>query len=375
MTGAKMAKPKTPPAPSINLFDPAFIVLRTNNLMLDDRTQIRADTNLDLVAEYAQAMLEGAVFPPIVVFEDADGGYHVGDGYHRIAAVHLAAASNNKFKAEINAVVREGGENDAILFALEANRAHGKRLDDDDYKHAYAMLVDRGLIGAVWAKDVVPNVVAKLGCSIRRAQELSTPLRLELRKKRDRIIVRMTDEGRTQEDIARELEVTHQTVSNVLAAFAKKRDGAFSGKGPKRPKPPNPFREDEEAKKKAAEDAKRPAEAQTEAEPSEAANPELAVEVTVKSWLPALDKLKPEKEEDIEVGAVGMIEEAPEKAPEPDEWTLQGCQRIETAVDQLRQSLRDLPTTTGGYKATRDTIAKIAKANRFLAELMSYLQG
>jgi hypothetical protein len=46
-----------------------------------------------LIADYAQAMLDGAEFPPIVVFEAIENGkrfYHIGDGYHRADAAALA---------------------------------------------------------------------------------------------------------------------------------------------------------------------------------------------------------------------------------------------------------------------------------------------
>jgi hypothetical protein len=50
---------------------------------LDDACQPRAVTDLNLAGEYAEAMLYGAQFPPVVVFGDGDAGYWLADGYHR----------------------------------------------------------------------------------------------------------------------------------------------------------------------------------------------------------------------------------------------------------------------------------------------------
>jgi hypothetical protein len=36
-------------------------------------------------------MLEGAKFPPVVIFQDADGGKYLGDDHHRVDAAALAA--------------------------------------------------------------------------------------------------------------------------------------------------------------------------------------------------------------------------------------------------------------------------------------------
>jgi hypothetical protein len=40
-------------------------------------------TDLNLAGEYAEAMLHGAAFPPVVVFGEAAGEYWLADSYHR----------------------------------------------------------------------------------------------------------------------------------------------------------------------------------------------------------------------------------------------------------------------------------------------------
>jgi hypothetical protein len=49
-------------------------------------TQARERLDRQVVADYAEAMTEGATFPPVVLFFDGDEGFYIGDGFHRIHA-------------------------------------------------------------------------------------------------------------------------------------------------------------------------------------------------------------------------------------------------------------------------------------------------
>ena len=51
-------------------------------------------------------MLEGAIFPPIVIFQDKNGWKHLADGHHRVDATALAALKDNRRKAEVLAEIR-----------------------------------------------------------------------------------------------------------------------------------------------------------------------------------------------------------------------------------------------------------------------------
>ena len=44
-------------------------VVRTDDLSRHPESQIRGETDARLVAEYAEAMLEGAIFPPVVIYQ------------------------------------------------------------------------------------------------------------------------------------------------------------------------------------------------------------------------------------------------------------------------------------------------------------------
>jgi len=60
-------------------------------------------------------MAEGAVFPPIVVFVDGACSY-LADGYHR------RRAAEQSQRATIAVELRPGTKNDALWYALGANR-------------------------------------------------------------------------------------------------------------------------------------------------------------------------------------------------------------------------------------------------------------
>ena len=92
-------------------------------------TQVRLKIDEDTVAAYAEAMQDGAVFPPVVVFHDGTD-YHLADGFHRVLA-----ANRNGF-ADIDAEVRQGTRTDALWYALGANATNGKRMSRDDVRKA-----------------------------------------------------------------------------------------------------------------------------------------------------------------------------------------------------------------------------------------------
>ena len=98
-------------------------------LTTDSGTQVRAEISEFIVAEYAEALAEGARFPPVVVFR-ADGVDVLADGFHRVRAYQQAG------RDEIEADVYLGGPAEALWFALGANRAHGQRLNEGDKRRA-----------------------------------------------------------------------------------------------------------------------------------------------------------------------------------------------------------------------------------------------
>lgn len=97
--------------------------------------QSRVSIDWEIVEEYAQAMRDGAAFPPINVFYD--GAKHwCWDGCHRIHAARQAE------KPSIIAIVESGSRRDALLAAAGANTEHGLRRSNDDKRRAVQMLLE-----------------------------------------------------------------------------------------------------------------------------------------------------------------------------------------------------------------------------------------
>jgi len=115
-------------------------------------TQVRVEIDEETVATYAEAMQDGAKFPPIIVFCDGTE-YFVGDGFHRIMA-----AARNKFM-DIEADVRKGTRQDALWFALGANKTNGKRLERGDVKKAVEVALRE------WPNKSQQEIAEQVGCS------------------------------------------------------------------------------------------------------------------------------------------------------------------------------------------------------------------
>jgi hypothetical protein len=105
-------------------------------IRLDDACQPRAVTDLNLAGKYAEAMLHGAQFPPVVVFGETAGEYWLADGYHRFHATEIAG------RPTIAADVRPGGRREAILHSVGANADHGWRRSTEDKQRAVQTLLN-----------------------------------------------------------------------------------------------------------------------------------------------------------------------------------------------------------------------------------------
>ena len=91
-------------------------------------------TDPGVVAEYAESMETGAVFPAIILYFNGTD-YWPADGFHRIEAARRID------KDTILAEVREGGQRDAILFAAGANASHGLRRSQADKRRSVETLL------------------------------------------------------------------------------------------------------------------------------------------------------------------------------------------------------------------------------------------
>jgi hypothetical protein len=97
------------------------------NIRIDGGTQAREELNQEAVAEYAEKMRDGEVFPPVTVFFDGSE-YWLVDGFHR----YFATKSNGK--TSIDCDVENGTLKEAVRFSWKANSKRGLRLNPQDYK-------------------------------------------------------------------------------------------------------------------------------------------------------------------------------------------------------------------------------------------------
>lgn len=117
--------------------------LEVSRIIADADLQPRVELSSDIIAEYADEMKAGALFPPVIVFKDGDDSpAYLADGFHRYYAAKKAE------KTTISAEIRHGGKREAILYSVGANATHGMRRTNADKRRA----VMRMLSDTEWAK-------------------------------------------------------------------------------------------------------------------------------------------------------------------------------------------------------------------------------
>ena len=107
----------------------------------DGGAQMRVEMRAETVHDYADDMLDGATFPPIIVFYDGTD-YWLADGFHRVEAARKIG------RETIDAEIREGSPRDAILYGIGSNASHGLRRTQADKRRA----VERLLKDPEWAR-------------------------------------------------------------------------------------------------------------------------------------------------------------------------------------------------------------------------------
>lgn len=148
-----------------------------SEIVSDAGTQIRAAVNEQTVADYADRMTEGVTFPPVVLFHDGNR-YYLADGFHRVLA-----ANRNQFR-DISADVRKGTLQDALWFALGANKANGQRLTGADKKHAIRMAL------YTWPDRSSNEISDQIGCSRKWVQDVRHELQEASGSQPDQVIGR-----------------------------------------------------------------------------------------------------------------------------------------------------------------------------------------
>lgn len=107
-------------------------IIKLLDIELDGGTQPRIEIDQDLVSEYAENLDK---LPPVTVFFDGVK-YWLADGFHRYHAHNRANLS------EINCIVINGTQRDAILHSVGVNADHGKRRTNEDKRKAVLTLLN-----------------------------------------------------------------------------------------------------------------------------------------------------------------------------------------------------------------------------------------
>lgn len=105
------------------------------DIRVNGGTQSRSSIDRGVVSDYAEAVRDGATFPPITVFFDGSS-YWLADGFHRYEAYSAAQIY------DVPADIRQGTQRDAILFSVGANASHGLRRTNDDKRRAVLTLLN-----------------------------------------------------------------------------------------------------------------------------------------------------------------------------------------------------------------------------------------
>lgn len=121
-------------------------------IRLDGGTQPRAEIDPFIVGDYAEAIQNGAQFPPIIAFFDGSE-YWLADGFHRVNACKKAGIT------EVVADVRQGTRRDAVLFSVGANATHGLRRTNQDKRRAVETLL-RDTEWANWSNNQIAKQCA-----------------------------------------------------------------------------------------------------------------------------------------------------------------------------------------------------------------------
>jgi len=108
------------------------------DIRINGGTQSRVRIDLQTVSDYADAMREGAEFPPVTVYYDG-ATYWLADGFHRVQAWIDAYEGQ-----PIHADVRQGDRREAVLHSVGANDAHGLRRTNEDKQRAVLHLLEDG---------------------------------------------------------------------------------------------------------------------------------------------------------------------------------------------------------------------------------------
>lgn len=122
-------------------------------ITMDQAMQQRGGINDDTVAQYAEAMQAGDIFPPIEIVQDAEY-FWVTDGFHRVKAAKKAGLK--MFSANI----RQGTKRDAEYLSFSSNARHGLPRP----RGSLVRILTKILIDVEWSRKPLREIARHVGC-------------------------------------------------------------------------------------------------------------------------------------------------------------------------------------------------------------------
>lgn len=139
-------------------------------IRIDGGTQARVALNSAQVTEYAEAMREGEVFPPVVVFHDGSD-YWLADGFHRYHATKQLGF------VSIEVEVKEGAVEEAQIYAFGANAKRGLSTNHEDNRSIITRMLEHP-ISSTWTNAEIARhvgvskmTVGRVKASMEKAEE------------------------------------------------------------------------------------------------------------------------------------------------------------------------------------------------------------
>jgi len=169
------------------------------------------------VEQYRDAMEQGEQFPPIEVAYYKDR-FILLDGFHRVAAYRRLFEEQKEmdptkiiptFPARIH---RVKSELELYILAVRFNTRHGLPLSREEKKQFARKLYEMGL-------HDLKEIAHTLAVSVRSLYRWLDDLLKQSKEERERLkqeAIKLYEEGWTQENIAKKLNVSQQTISNWI---------------------------------------------------------------------------------------------------------------------------------------------------------------
>lgn len=183
--------------------DNSFTKLKLSDITLDNEIQPRQQLNQEVVAEYTEAMRQGAKFPPVVVYFDGTN-YWLADGFHRVNA-KLSTGD-----CDILVELIPGNRRDALLYAVGANATHGLRRTNTDKRRA----VTRLLLDDQWRQWSSREIARRCGVDHKTVDKLRTELNVNSYSEK---ISSLSGESRQRQKriVRRNGKVQSMNISNI----------------------------------------------------------------------------------------------------------------------------------------------------------------